>query len=166
MCAAKHQADCDKAESLESIWPQPRHSRLWKIQYARQSWQRLCVRKFYIIAKISIQSHFTLFHAPQHILTNISEISKHFGSDSTSGGIGFQFRQIKNDAKRQRACVASGGDPASLSFTSGGDGDGPHISVPSSSHLSRNLPYTRSRSTQLTFSQPPLSTFLKPQCIH
>lgn len=44
-----------------------------------------------------------------------------FGSDSTGGGIGFQFRQIKNDAKRQRACVASGGDPRTLDIGSKGE---------------------------------------------
>jgi hypothetical protein len=32
-----------------------------------------------------------------------------FGSDSTGGGIGFQFRQIKHWAQRQKACANSGG---------------------------------------------------------
>jgi hypothetical protein len=42
------------------------------------------------------------------------DISKYFGSDSTRGGIEFQFRSIKQDAKRQRACADSGGDPKNL----------------------------------------------------
>jgi hypothetical protein len=50
------------------------------------------------------------------------EISKYFGTDSTGGGIGFQFRQIKNDAKRQRQCVESGGDPKDL-VIGGGKGE-------------------------------------------
>jgi len=41
-------------------------------------------------------------------------ISKHFGSDSTGGGIGWQFRAIKADAKRQQTCVKAGGDPKDL----------------------------------------------------
>jgi hypothetical protein len=41
-------------------------------------------------------------------------ISNYFGSDSTGGGIGFQFRTIKKDADRQRACFDSGGDPKDL----------------------------------------------------
>ncbi|CAG8956020.1 hypothetical protein HYFRA_00008876 [Hymenoscyphus fraxineus] len=47
-------------------------------------------------------------------------ISNYFGSDSTAGGIGFQFRQIKNDAKRQRQCFDSGGDPKDLNIGAGG----------------------------------------------
>ena len=74
------------------------------------------------------------FQCFKHLSNNIptstqvdthSDISKFFGSDSTSQGIGFQFRQIKNDAKRQRACVAAGSDPASLSLTGGADNSGP-----------------------------------------
>ena len=43
-----------------------------------------------------------------------------FGSDSTGGGIGFQFRQLKNDAKLQRDSVARGEDPKKLGIGSGG----------------------------------------------
>ena len=43
-----------------------------------------------------------------------------FGSDSTGGGIGFQFRQIKSDAKLQRDSVARGEDPKKLGIGSGG----------------------------------------------
>ncbi|CAG8978918.1 hypothetical protein HYALB_00005255 [Hymenoscyphus albidus] len=42
-----------------------------------------------------------------------------YGKDSTGGGIGFQFRQIKNDAKRQRQCFESGGDPKDLNVGAG-----------------------------------------------
>lgn len=42
-----------------------------------------------------------------------------FGSDSTSGGIGFRFRSIKADAKRQRDCCMSGGDPKDLGIGGG-----------------------------------------------
>jgi hypothetical protein len=41
-------------------------------------------------------------------------ISNYFGSDSTGGGIGFQFRALKKDADRQRVCYDSGGDPKDL----------------------------------------------------
>jgi hypothetical protein len=41
-----------------------------------------------------------------------------FGSDSTGGGIGFQFRQIKHWAQRQKACANSGGDPLTLGIGS------------------------------------------------
>ncbi len=46
-------------------------------------------------------------------------ISNYFGSDSTGGGIGFQFRAIKKDADRQRACFDSAGDPKDLGIGSG-----------------------------------------------
>ncbi|KAL2062717.1 hypothetical protein VTL71DRAFT_5789 [Oculimacula yallundae] len=46
-------------------------------------------------------------------------ISKYFGKDSTKGGIEFQFRTIKADAKRQKACADSGGDPQTLGIGSG-----------------------------------------------
>ncbi|RDW83019.1 hypothetical protein BP5796_04510 [Coleophoma crateriformis] len=39
------------------------------------------------------------------------EISKHMGSDTTEGGIGFQFRRIKAGAKVQQAAVKAGKDP-------------------------------------------------------
>ncbi|RDW71480.1 hypothetical protein BP6252_08043 [Coleophoma cylindrospora] len=39
------------------------------------------------------------------------EISKHMGSDTTEGGIGFQFRRIKAGAKAQQAAVKAGKDP-------------------------------------------------------
>jgi len=47
-----------------------------------------------------------------------------FGSDSTGGGVGFQFRQIKADAKRQKDCVKSGGDPKTLGIGSKGEAAG------------------------------------------
>ncbi|RDL36409.1 uncharacterized protein BP5553_05761 [Venustampulla echinocandica] len=46
-------------------------------------------------------------------------MSKYFGSDSTKGGIEFQFRTIKADAKRQRECYDAGGDPKTLNIGSG-----------------------------------------------
>ncbi|KAK0124026.1 hypothetical protein ONS95_009012 [Cadophora gregata] len=46
-------------------------------------------------------------------------ISKYFGKDSTKGGIEFQFRAIKQDAKRQKACADAGGDPQTLGIGSG-----------------------------------------------
>ncbi len=49
-------------------------------------------------------------------------ISNYFGSDSTGGGIGFQFRAIKKDADRQRACFDSGGDPKDLGIGGAGKG--------------------------------------------
>ncbi|PVH77946.1 hypothetical protein DL98DRAFT_422861, partial [Cadophora sp. DSE1049] len=42
-----------------------------------------------------------------------------FGKDSTKGGIEFQFRTIKQDAKRQKACADAGGDPQTLGIGSG-----------------------------------------------
>lgn len=59
--------------------------------------------------------------------TNInfpSDISKYFGQDSTSGGIGFQFRQLKQYAKSQKACANSGGDPQTLGIGAGKGEDG------------------------------------------
>ncbi|TVY40899.1 hypothetical protein LSUB1_G002346 [Lachnellula subtilissima] len=47
------------------------------------------------------------------------DISTYFGSDSTGGGIGFQFRAIKADAKRQRDCIDAGGDPRDLNIGGG-----------------------------------------------
>src|SRR4051812_18457970 len=45
----------------------------------------------------------SLYLHPQSPKINIpTEISKYFGEDSTSGGIGFQFRQIKQWAKSQK----------------------------------------------------------------
>ncbi|TVY23936.1 hypothetical protein LHYA1_G007406 [Lachnellula hyalina] len=49
------------------------------------------------------------------------DISTYFGTDSTGGGIGFQFRAIKADAKRQRDCIEAGGDPRDLNI--GGKGE-------------------------------------------
>ncbi|KAG4439123.1 hypothetical protein IFR05_005410 [Cadophora sp. M221] len=46
-------------------------------------------------------------------------ISKYFGKDSTKGGIEFQFRSIKADAKRQKACYDAGRDPQTLGIGSG-----------------------------------------------
>ncbi|KAF4613410.1 hypothetical protein G7Y89_g15477 [Cudoniella acicularis] len=48
-----------------------------------------------------------------------NDISNYFGSDSTPGGIGFQFRAIKADAKRQRDCFHAGGDPKNLTIGGG-----------------------------------------------
>ncbi|CZT02253.1 uncharacterized protein RCO7_11042 [Rhynchosporium graminicola] len=47
------------------------------------------------------------------------DISKYFGKDSTKGGIEFQFRTIKQDAKRQKACADTGGDPQTLGIGTG-----------------------------------------------
>lgn len=52
-----------------------------------------------------------------------TDISKYFGQDSTPGGIGFQFRTIKQYAKSQKTCADSGGDPQTLSIGAGGKGD-------------------------------------------
>ncbi|KAH8654137.1 hypothetical protein BGZ60DRAFT_386763 [Tricladium varicosporioides] len=46
-------------------------------------------------------------------------MSNCFGSDATKGGIEFQFRTIKQDAKRQKACFHAGGDPKDLGIGSG-----------------------------------------------
>lgn len=43
-------------------------------------------------------------------------ISKYFGHDSTPGGLEFQFRTFKANAKRQKACADAGGDPQSLAI--------------------------------------------------
>lgn len=48
-----------------------------------------------------------------------ADISKYFGKDSTPGGIGFQFRQIKLYAKSQKQCADSGGDPQTLGIGAG-----------------------------------------------
>lgn len=42
-----------------------------------------------------------------------------FGSDSTKGGVEFQFRTIKADAKRQRDCFEKGADPKDLNIGGG-----------------------------------------------
>jgi hypothetical protein len=41
------------------------------------------------------------------------------GTDTTAGGIGFQFRTIKQDAKRQRDAFHSGKDPKDLMMGGG-----------------------------------------------
>jgi hypothetical protein len=41
------------------------------------------------------------------------------GTDTTPGGIGFQFRTIKQDAKRQRDAFESGKDPKDLNIGGG-----------------------------------------------
>ena len=46
-------------------------------------------------------------------------ISKYFGQDSTPGGLEFQFRTLKSNAKRQKACADAGGDPQSLAIGNG-----------------------------------------------
>jgi hypothetical protein len=51
-------------------------------------------------------------------------MSNYFGSDSTGGGIQFQFRAIKKDAKRQRQCFNSSGDPRELGIGVLGTGKG------------------------------------------
>ena len=43
-------------------------------------------------------------------------ISKYFGHDSTPGGLEFQFRTFKANAKRQKSCADAGGDPQSLAI--------------------------------------------------
>ncbi len=43
----------------------------------------------------------------------------YFGSDATGGGIGFQFRAIRADAKRQVDCVKNHGDPKDLGIGAG-----------------------------------------------
>jgi hypothetical protein len=48
-----------------------------------------------------------------------ADMSKYFGKDSTPGGIGFQFRQIKQYAKSQKQCADSGGDPQTLGIGAG-----------------------------------------------
>lgn len=48
-----------------------------------------------------------------------TDISKYFGEDSTPGGIGFQFRTIKQYAKSQKECADSGGDPQTLDIAAG-----------------------------------------------
>ncbi len=48
-----------------------------------------------------------------------TDISKYFGRDSTKGGIEFQFRSIKADAKRQKACYDAGRDPQTLNIGGG-----------------------------------------------
>jgi hypothetical protein len=71
---------------------------------------------------ISFRAHYLYTqHVEHHIDSHLPpDVSKYFGSDSTGGGIGFQFRQIKADAKRQRECYDAGGDPKDLNI--GGKG--------------------------------------------
>ena len=77
------------------------------------------VRSFGIT--ISFRAHFLCTqHVGHPIDSSLPDVSKYFGSDSTGGGIGFQFRQIKADAKRQRECYDAGGDPKDLNI--GGKG--------------------------------------------
>jgi hypothetical protein len=54
-------------------------------------------------------------------------MSNYFGTDSTGGGIEFQFRAIKKDAKRQRAWFDSGGDPKELGIGVPGTGKGQNL---------------------------------------
>ena len=56
----------------------------------------------------------------EDVLISLIEISNYFGSDSTRGGIEFQFRSIKNNAKRQKECFDKGGDPF-LDLATGSD---------------------------------------------
>jgi hypothetical protein len=85
----------------------------------------------YCFFHITFPSHTTFEHYIDSPLP--PDISKYFGSDSTGGGIGFQFRQIKADAKRQRDCVDAGGDPKNLNI--GGKGAASSLHLLSSSSL-------------------------------
>ncbi len=50
----------------------------------------------------------------------MTELAKHFGSDTTPGGLKKQFsRRVMPDVKLVRDCVNSGGDPKDLNL--GGD---------------------------------------------
>jgi hypothetical protein len=57
------------------------------------------------------------------LLIASTDISRYFGQDSTPGGIGFQFRTIKQYAKSQKACADSGGDPQTLDIGAAGKGE-------------------------------------------
>jgi hypothetical protein len=54
------------------------------------------------------------------VAADIPDLSKYFGKDSTPGGIQFQFRTLKDFAKRQKACADAGGDPQMLGIGRGG----------------------------------------------
>lgn len=70
----------------------------------------------------SYHFHFYTTTLKSRLLMNSSEISKFFGKDSSTGGIGFQFREIKRNAKLQRACADAGGDPQTLNIGTGEKG--------------------------------------------
>ncbi len=65
------------------------------------------------------QHLFILFKHSRTYINSNPEISKFFGTDSTGGGIGFQFRAIKANAELQKNCIASGGDPKDLGIGAG-----------------------------------------------
>ncbi len=69
----------------------------------------------HLILSYHVQHVFILSSARTYININL-EISKYFGTDSTGGGIGFQFRAIKANAGLQKKCIASGGDPKDLNI--------------------------------------------------
>ena len=62
-------------------------------------------------------------------------MAKCFGSDATAGGLGFQMRGIKANARAQRAAVEAGKDPKDLGICSIDPGKGN-----SSCHCSRTAP--------------------------
>jgi hypothetical protein len=87
-------------------------------------------------------AHFALCGLRQSINAS-TDISKYFGQDSTPGGIGFQFRTIKQYAKSQKACADSGGDPQTLDIGAGGKGENSQCTY-QATHFSLLLfcPYT------------------------
>jgi hypothetical protein len=77
----------------------------------------LAGQTFFFLFRISFQSP-----NPHRTAADIPDLSKYFGQDSTPGGMGFQFRTLKQYAKRQKACADAGGDPQTLGIGSGGGG--------------------------------------------
>lgn len=67
------------------------------------------------ISAFHVHAHFHFKqHTHQKAVANIPDMSKYFGEDSTPGGIQFQFRTLKQYAKRQKACAGAGGNPQTL----------------------------------------------------
>ncbi|TAQ86433.1 hypothetical protein B7494_g5243 [Chlorociboria aeruginascens] len=58
---------------------------------------------------------------PLPISFPVPGMSNYFGTDSTPGGIQFQFRAIKQDAQRQKAAFDAGTDPKDLVIGGGKD---------------------------------------------
>lgn len=70
---------------------------------------------------VNFVSHHTLhiflfIFGPFHVIDVLLEISRCFGTDSTAGGIGFQFRRIKAGAQLQLGALAAGLDPKDVDF--------------------------------------------------
>lgn len=92
--------------SMSTIWARRRAVRLDSLHFTQ-----------HFSSHIQFPSHTT------RAIADVLDLSKYFGKDSTAGGIQFQFRTLKHNAKRQKACADAGGDPQTLGIGSLGGVD-------------------------------------------